>query len=157
IFISILAAYGLATLWERRNQPFVARAAAILLAGWFVISSAISHPDYLAYFNEFGGKDPSRYIVIGDLDWGQDLTRLAIYFREHPVQHVSIGYAGYYDPQSMGLPDSEHLLCGQTPSGWVAMERRRAMVYPECYTWFTQQKPVATVGKTMLVYNFGPN
>ncbi len=154
IFISILAAYGLATLWERRDQRLVARAAAIVLAGWFVVSSAISHPDYLAYFNEFGGKDPSRYIVIGDLDWGQDLTRLALYFREHPVQHVSIGYAGYYDPQSLGLPDSDHLLCGQTPSGWVAMERRRAMVYPECYTWFTQQQPVATVGKTMLVYHF---
>src|SRR5262249_46990945 len=73
VFLSILAALGLTTLWSQDQHRMVWRGAAVALFGWMTISSASAHPDYLAYFNEFGGKDPSHKIVVGDLDWGQDL------------------------------------------------------------------------------------
>ena len=105
---------------------------------WLVISSVRAHPDYLAYFNEFGGKDPSRLLVISDLDWGQDLTRLATYLREHDVKHVSIAYDGFYDPAALGLPDTEIMpWCGGTASGWVAIAVRRVRLHPECFQWLS--------------------
>lgn len=153
IFLSMLAALGLATLWQERRYPAIARTVAVLLVAWLAISSARSHPDYLAYFNEFGGKDPSRLLVVGDLDWGQDLTRLAAYLRERQINHISIAYEGFYDPDALGLPDTVKLKCGAVPSGWVAIAVRRVRRSPECWPWLPQNQRVAVVGKTMWIYH----
>ena len=153
LLLSILAAAGLVVLWNRPKHSHVWRTVAVGLVAWMAVSSALAHPDYLAYFNELGGKDPSKLLVISDLDWGQDMTRLAAYLREHDVKHVTIAYDGFYDPESLGLPETEKMPgCGAKASGWVAMEVRRARMHAECYPWMAQQRPVALVGKTMWVY-----
>jgi len=153
VLLSILAALGLITLWSQHQQRMVWRASAVALFGWMTISSAISHPDYLAYYNEFGGSDPSHKIVVGDLDWGQDLTRLSAYMREHSIQHVSIAYDGFFVPQSLDFPETQQLDCyAPRPTGWVAMEVRKERLYPECYPWLPGNQAVAKVGKTMTVY-----
>jgi hypothetical protein len=152
VFLSMLAAFGLATLWEhRRRVP--ARAVAILLFAWLAVSSAWSHPDYLAYFNELGGRDPSHLIVVGDLDWGQDYTRLSTYLRDHSIKHISIVPDNLFEPAVLGLPETELVPChGEKPVGWVAVQLRRARLRPECFPWLPQQHAVATVGKTMTIY-----
>ena len=153
VFLSILAAFGLTTLWSQNQHRMVWQTAAVLLFGWLTVSSAIAHPDYLAYFNELGGSDPSRKVVVGDLDWGQDLTRLSTYMRQHSIQHVSISYDGFFVPQSLDFPDTQILDCyAPRPSGWVAMEVRKERLYPECYPWLPGNQPVAKVGKTMTLY-----
>ena len=153
VFLSILAAFGLTTLWAQNRQRLIWRTAAAVLFGWLMVSSALAHPDYLAYFNEFGGKDPSHKIVVGDLDWGQDLTRLSTYMHEHSIQHVSVAYDGFFVPASLGFPDTQLLECSSArPSGWVAMEVRKERLYPECYEWLAGQQAVAKVGKTMSLY-----
>ncbi|HZD30099.1 MAG TPA: glycosyltransferase family 39 protein [Candidatus Angelobacter sp.] len=152
--LSILAAAGLQLLWTQTGHRGAYRTAAVLLLSWLAVSSLRAHPDYLAYFNAFGGKDPSRLLVISDLDWGQDLTRLATYVRDNDLKHVSIAYDGFYVPESLGLQDTEQLApCGAHPSGWVAMEARRARLVPECYPWLQKFQPVAIVGKTMWIYH----
>ena len=153
VFLSILAAFGLSTLWMRESHSMVSRAAAILLFAWLAVSSAWSHPDYLSYFNEFGGRDPSHLIVVGDLDWGQDFTRLSTYLREHSVKHVSIAADTFFEPQPLGLPETELVKCnGPKPSGWVAVELRRARLHSDCYPWLAEQHAITTVGKTMTLY-----
>src|SRR5262249_25122127 len=68
--LSITAATGL--LWLiQRSKP-----AALLLVAWIVVSGAIAHPDYLAYFNELGMSDPEKILVDSDLDWGQSTKPL---------------------------------------------------------------------------------
>ncbi len=153
VFLSILAAFGLTVLWKQEKQHVIWRSAAIILFGWLMFSSALAHPDYLAYFNEFGGKDPSHKIVVGDLDWGQDLSRLSTYMHDHSIQHVSIAYDGFFVPESLAFPETQMLDCsGTRPSGWVAMEVRRERLFPECYPWLTGEPAVAKVGKTMSLY-----
>src|SRR6266567_3290778 len=153
VFLSILAAFGLTVLWKQEKQHVIWRSAAIILFGWLMFSSALAHPDYLAYFNEFGGKDPSHKIVVGDLDWGQDLSRLSTYMHDHSIQHVSIAYDGLFVPESLAFPETQMLDCsGTRPSGWVAMEVRRERLFPECYPWLTGEPAVAKVGKTMSLY-----
>jgi uncharacterized protein YbdZ (MbtH family) len=153
VFISMLAAVAVVNLWNRRRHRTIWRNAAIVLLGWMAVSSAMSHPDYLAYFNEFGGDDPSRLLVVGDLDWGQDMTRLSGYLREKKIDHISIAYEGFYDTATFELPDTVRLKCGDVPSGWVAIAVRRARRYPECWPWLPQQQRLAIVGKTMWIYH----
>ena len=118
-----------------------------------MVSSALAHPDYLAYFNEFGGEDPSHKIVVGDLDWGQDLKRLSTYMHDHSIQRVSIAYDGFFVPESLAFPETQMLECGAArPAGWVAMEVRKERLYPECYPWLAGQPAVDKVGKTMSLY-----
>lgn len=153
VFLSILAAFALSTMWTMDAHRKIYRSAAILLFGWLTISSAIAHPDYLAYFNEFGGKDPSRKIVVGDLDWGQDFSRLANYLREQGIDRVTIVADTFIEPAPLGLPQTDFLKCNDPkPSGWVAVELRRERLHLECYPWLPQQQAVTRVGKTMTLY-----
>jgi Dolichyl-phosphate-mannose-protein mannosyltransferase len=153
-FLSILAAVGAVKLWNGRGRTpsWSGRVAVVILALWFVVSSARAHPDYLSYFNELGGKHPENILVISDLDWGQDYARLSTYLREQQIKHITIATANVFDPVALGFPETEHVPCGATPSGWVAVEMRTVRVYPECYPWIGQQKLITTVGKTELIY-----
>lgn len=149
-FMAMLAAVGAVTLWNRHSKP--ARVATIGLLAWLVASSVLAHPDYLSYFNELGGNNPAQILVISDLDWGQDLTRLSGYLRKHQVKHVSIAYENYFDGQALGLPDSVRLRCGEPATGWVAVEERSARVFPECYRWIGTRQPIAYAGKSMRIF-----
>ena len=153
VFLSILAGFGLTSLWNAEVHRTILRSAAILLVGWLAVSSALSHPDYLAYFNEFGGKDPSHKIVVGDLDWGQDFSRLATYLRAHSIPHVTVAADTFIEPAPLGLPETDFLKCRDPkPSGWVAVELRRERLHLECYPWLPEQRAVTRVGKTMTIY-----
>ena len=153
VFLSTLAAFACTSLWNARAHRVFFRSIAILLFGWLAVSSAISHPDYLAYFNELGGKDPSHMIVVGDLDWGQDFSRLATYLRDHSITHVTIAADTFIEPKPLGLPETDFLKCNDPkPSGWVAVELRRERLHLECYPWLPRQKALAKVGKTITLY-----
>jgi len=65
----------------------VAPIALAVLVAWLAGSSLLSHPDYLAYFNEFAGGEPQNILVDSDLDWGQDIKRLST--RLHEAAHGS--------------------------------------------------------------------
>ena len=163
-FLSMLAAVGAVRLWNGNwkggsaalSPAWGGRVAVVLLSAWFVVSSARAHPDYLAYFNELGGKHPENILVISDVDWGQDFTRLSTYLREQHIQHISIASAHVFDPVALGFPETKHIPCGTTPSGWVAVEMRSMKIYPECFPWIGQQTLITTVGKTELIYYVAP-
>ena len=163
-FLAMLAAVGAVRLWnvrpahvhdsssETRGVSWAGRAAVVVLLAWLIVSSVRAHPDYLSYFNQLGGSNPANILVISDVDWGQDFTRLATYLREHQIKHVSIASDTFYDPAALGLPDTTVLKCRQTATGWVAVEERRARVEPECVQAFASQPLRAYVGKTMRLY-----
>ncbi len=48
-----------------------------LLITWQIAVGFRHHPDYLSYTNELAGKHPEQWVVDSDLDWGQDMNRLA--------------------------------------------------------------------------------
>ena len=152
VFIAILSGFALSMLWERQSQRMLSRVTAVLLFTWLAVSSVRAHPDYLSYFNELAGRDPSRYIIIGDLDWGQDLKRLSAYLREHSVTQVSVAEDNYFDPAPLGFPATKLIQCHERPSGWVAIDLRGSKVRSECFPWLAGQHPIAKVGKTISVY-----
>ena len=167
-FFSMLAAWGAVSLWNSGSQAaresrngsrmpwWTGRATSIVLVVWFVVSSARAHPDYLSYFNELGGRNPANLLLASDLDWGQDLTRLATYLHEQQASQVSVLYMVAFEPNSLNLPNGVQLHCGEAATGWVAIEERYARVYPECVQWLASQPIHAYVGKTMRVYYLPP-
>ena len=91
-----------ATWLGKRPGKWLVGAALVWLAGatWWI------HPHYLSYFNEFVG-GPSRghlYLADSNLDWGQDLKRLARFARQHPNERIKLAYFGSADPTRYGFP-----------------------------------------------------
>ena len=123
------------------------------------MSSARSHPDYLAYFNEAAGDHPERILVDSDLDDGQDLKRLADTLRARRVPVVSLAYAGSATVAEHGLPPVRWLQPHQPVNGWVAASlyslKLGSLGRPghDDFAWLERYHPVARVGRSILLYD----
>ena len=165
-FLSITAGFGLVALFRRGRSNRWIQAVAFALLLWFSASSAMAHPDYLAYFNELGGAHPERIVVDSDLDWGQDLWRLSRQLREVGAPMVTLDYFGSEDIYDQGLPAVRPLLPYQPAEGWIAIsefsltvgaedQRKAAHRDDHPYAWLLD-KPYTRVGKSIRLYHVVP-
>jgi hypothetical protein len=99
------AAAAMATARARAS-----RAAVALLAAWYAFGTLRTHPHHLAYFNEIAGGPANgyRHLVDSNLDWGQDLKRLAAWWRAAGRPPLKLSYFGSADPAYYGI-ESEAL------------------------------------------------
>ena len=112
IGFSIIAALGLVQLCQWSRTGFGCALTGGVLVLWMAISVAVHHPDYLAYFNAFAGKNPEQVLVDSNYDWGQDLKLLSRRLNELGVQQFSLlTLDGVRDPQYLqkfyGLPPNQ--------------------------------------------------
>jgi 4-amino-4-deoxy-L-arabinose transferase-like glycosyltransferase len=148
--LTIAAAFAVVTLWQRW------RVATVLLLSWFFISTALAHPDYMSYFNEAAGSHPERIALDSNLDWGQDLLRLAdIVQREH-IDHLYLSYFGTANWRTL-LPAAQELPQFTHVHGWVAIsENQMIFGWPtnrrDAYTWLRKYEPARRVGKSIRLY-----
>jgi hypothetical protein len=74
------------------------RWAAVVAAIWLVAVYSITYPTYLGYFNELSGKKENNHTIATDsnLDWGQDLYRIADYIENKRLvrPYVEYGWLG---------------------------------------------------------------
>jgi hypothetical protein len=127
--------------------------------GWHLTSSIRAHPDYLAYFNEFAGSHPEKILIDSDLDWGQDLLRLAGVLHQKSIERVSIAYAGSpeIDLHQFNLPPIRVIAPHQHTVGWIAISLLRLKIgglgFPDdSFTWLEAYKPVFLVGRSIRLY-----
>ena len=161
--LSIMAGQGCSFLWRMR-QPWH-RVGKIVLLGlltWQVVSTYRARQDFIAYFNELGGRDPSRILVMGcDLDCGQDVIRLSKELRAEKAPQVTLALWTSADMSRSDLPPFAVAQPGKPVSGWLAVSVRALRVghvfhdqYPEnAFEWLNQYTPVKHVGKTILLYH----
>jgi len=95
----------------------VAGAAALVLPShlrWFKVAPVVLlvalptlsvWPHFLSFFNVFGGgmRGGYRHLLDSNLDWGQDLKRLASYAREKEEDEIKLAYFGSADPTRYGF------------------------------------------------------
>lgn len=148
--LSIAAAFAVVTLWQRW------RVAIILLLSWFFVATALAHPDYLSYFNEAAGSHPERIAVDSNLDWGQDLLRLADVARREHIDHLYLSYFGSANWRAL-VPVAEDLPQFTHVHGWVAIsENQMVFGWPsnrrDAYAWLRAYEPVKRVGKSIRLY-----
>lgn len=136
----------------------------MILLVWYAISNFRVFPSYLAYFNELigGPKNAYKYTVDSNLDWGQDLKRLAFWVKKNNIDKITIDYFGgsvpeYYLGDKVTIWHSKY---GKPPAGWFAVSATyyqnskwysKAEGIPD-YAWLDSRSPDAMIGYSILVY-----
>ena len=154
--LSLLGAAAALRLLEWADTRKWLRFSLLLLMAWFAGSSVLSHPDYLPYFNELAGSEPERIMADSDLDWGQDLKRLAA--RLHELGATEVAFDPYIigDPEkALGFPPVHFLNRNAPLVGWNAIgiglwKLTRVVLWPDSI------KPRERVGKSILLWYFPP-
>jgi hypothetical protein len=162
---SIVAAAGLVWLLENAGSRRWMTGAAAAASLWLAVSSLVSHPDYLPYFNEFAGSRPEQILVDSDLDWGQDVKRLARRLQQAGAKEVTFANQMLADYPRHGMPRMvERMEVTQPNAGWNAVSltflktRRLGLFgqYPDMVLWPDRIPPQERVGKGILLWYFPP-
>lgn len=161
----ILLVSALTISWLK--PPFL-RLKYILLFGlifWQAMSVISIYPHFLAYFNEIAGGPNQGYLytVNSNLDWGQDLKRLARWVEENKIEKIKIAYFGGGDP-SYYLGDRVEYFAWEKPQkGWIAvsvtpLQIGRGIPAPGFegpagfFHWLDPFTPVTKIGYSIFVY-----
>ena len=184
-FFTSFGAHNLGTRYLIPAYPFLAvyaggiinhtnkKAAIIFLASlsvWYVFFAVNSHPDQLAYFNEFvGGSDNGyKYMDDSNIDWGQDLKRLKKFTDANPDAKVvyiwrqgdrALDYYGTGKEKNIiDLPEN----WWSEPKGKYAVSSHflvRAKIMSQVYSepsldWASLYKPADRIGQSFFIYEF---
>ena len=165
IGLSIIAALGLVQLLQWSRTSVVCALSGGVLVVWMTLSVAAYHPDYLAYFNAFAGKNPQNILVDSNYDWGQDLKFLSKRLHQLGVNQFSLatldGVRDHEDLQLWyGLPSINDVEDAAPAVGWNVISPTFAKSYrfqidgrqnlPR--PWYEQIPPTERVGPLMLYY-----
>jgi hypothetical protein len=149
--LAIVAAIGLARLL---SQPLLPRRAAVAgaMVAWLVGESAVAAPNYLSYFNQFALGEPQRIVVGSDLDWGQDVKRLAAALKKRQIAHVHLAVHTSSDLRRH-IPSFETMYPGEPTTGWIAISEQVRAFYCAGYAWLDAYTPVARIGTSIRLYH----
>lgn len=150
--LSVVAAHGAADAWRRATGAFSRLTVAALLV-WLFAGAAAAHPDYLAWFNEAAQPNPARIAVDSNLDWGQDILRLAVAVRELHIRklHISVLTNARLEQHAIHAVPLDPF---EKTSGWVAISETVLALGKEfgAYTWLSTYRPVRRIGKSIRLY-----
>jgi len=96
---------ALGSLPARLARRRAAGAILALLLIFHAATFAAASPRYLSYFNRLAGGSQrgARYLLDSNLDWGQDLRRLAQWSKAAGSPELFLAYFGTADPAAYGL------------------------------------------------------
>jgi hypothetical protein len=162
-FIYILVGSGLAgmaTGLRTRAAVWSFRVALGVLLTWQAGAVMRIHPSYLAYFNELAGGPDGGEEWAGDsnLDWGQDLKRLAQFVDERGIQRIHLDYFGSaVTREYLGGKEERIQRCSEPRKGWVAVSAfwyQLSRTRPECdyRRWLRKDRLVTKIGYSILVF-----
>ncbi len=170
VYIGVVAGGALCAV-AGRFQLWRVRLSGALLA-WLVIASIWIYPHYLAFFNLLiGGPDNGwRALVDSNLDWGQDLARLAdwlaakeidpvwlSYFGEARPDYYGIGYRGLdsFPPRLMN-PLARPFYPNDPAPGWYAISATNLQgvhfADHDLFAFFRARPPAAKIGYSIFLY-----
>ena len=136
--------------------PRVATYGALL---WYVAGTLAAHPAYLSYFNELAGARPEEIAVDSDLDWGQDVPRLADELRARGIERVHLALFTTTNPdhfewpaETIEIEEGVEMAEGDRPTGWVAASVFRIKAIRDV-AWLDEHEPVARVGDSILLFD----
>lgn len=151
IFLAVAAAGVTAVRWRR------APAATAALVLFVAVSSLRTYPYYLPYSNEaFGGPSKTHlHLHDSNVDWGQDLGRLAERLRErYPGERVWLAYKGSGVPSHYGIHASDPLGVppGRVRGLLVVSDSWIAKSDPRLTPLIGTGEPIDTVGHSITIF-----
>jgi len=170
-FIYVLIS-GQIIAWLKFSKTYFKYLIIIILLLWYVLAAVLIYPYYLAYFNEYvgGAKNGYKYVTDSNLDWGQDLKRLADWVEKNNVSSIYLAYFGgaspeYYlngklkpwawwqDHKPLDLQQGDFLAISAT-----LLQEGRGQAKPgytgstDHYKWLDDQPLIATIGYSIFIY-----
>ena len=142
----------------------------IILIVYYISGTVRIHPYYLSYFNEFigGAKNGYEYVVDSNIDWGQDLKRLADYLKKNKIEEITACYFGTANANYYGIkykPLLIYLLPGSskeemspepnTPGLYAISVTNLQGVYcknQKIFDWLKRREPIARIGYSIHIY-----
>jgi hypothetical protein len=142
----------------------------ILCLLWYALSSLSIFPYYLTHFNELVGGAKNGYIYVTDsnLDWGQDLKRLAKWADQQGIEKIKVDYFGGGTPEYYLGEKYEEWHGNWNPKdikkgSWLAvsatfLQQGRAVPTKgwdkptDYYMWLNEYQPVTVIGNSIFVY-----
>ncbi len=166
-FLAVWGGGAVAHLVSTRPRARIAIAA---LGVWLALIPVFAHPYELAYSNElFGGpKRTWRVLADSNVDWGQDLPRLAAELKRQPLRRVYLAYEGSADPAAYGLRYCRIPSIGLAPAAyddgldpsgreWIAISTTTLLdVMVEghaAYAWLRERPMTRLVGTSIALYD----
>jgi hypothetical protein len=150
--LSVICAVAAADILN--NAGRARRAGVFFLLASQALSSAVHHPDYLAYTNEFAYRHPENFVAESDLDWGQDMKLVAQFLAEHGATRVN------FTPYCMSYLDAGDAFPAITPTDWyhplpgwniVSLSGLKLFDHPG---WANRMPPQFRIGRTHWAYYF---
>jgi hypothetical protein len=173
-FLWVWLGYGLARWGWVGGRRVKSGYTAVFLPLLLLISHTLAlHPHYLAYFNALaGGPDNGwQFLADSNLDWGQELPRLAQWQQETGAGPIWLSYFGEARPDYYGLdyrgldsfpprlmnpyanpfypPDPAPGLYAISATNLVGVHFQN----PAQFAWFRDQKPVQKFGYALFLYD----
>jgi hypothetical protein len=127
-----------------------------VLVAWLATDGVLAHPDYLPWMNAFAGSHPERVLSDSNIDWGQDLVRLARECRRRNVDDLGALVFMRADPARLGLPKLHHIAPLEPSRGWIAISETEIALWdgynPKAYRWLLDRPDFIRVGKSIRLY-----
>ncbi len=146
-----------------------------LLILWQAISVVKIYPSFLAYFNELigGPANGYKYVTDSNLDWGQDLKRLAQWVKQNKVDKIYVEYFGgstveyYLDDKfspwwGQRSPQDLNEKGGYLALSATFLQGGRGKLAPGFYdksgyyNWLNNFEPLTVIGHSIFVYYIPP-
>ena len=148
---------------QERKRGFIV---AILFI-WVIVSVVSVWPSFLAYFNGIAGgpKNGYKFVVDSNLDWGQDILRLADFIEKNNIKEIKMDYfsgapAEYYiktakiEPFNREVPQKGWLAISATILMGACKDDKIPCSYSErAYAWLDSYKPAAKIGYSIFIYD----
>lgn len=139
----------------------------VLLFFWAILTVLSAYPFFLAYFNEIAGgpNNGHKLVVDSNLDWGQDILRLADFIEKNNIKEIKMDYfsgapAEYYIKNAeiksfnREVPQRGWLAVSATIYMGACKENKIPCSYNDrAYTWLDKYKPATKIGYSIFVYN----
>jgi len=125
----------------------------VILSIWYLISSVLAYPHYLAYFNELtGGPKGFGYKITTDMDWGQDFKVLKEYLDKKGVKKVKLYCFGTVDPSYYGI-DYEEFKDEEFDNPIIGAYYAISSRFLRNVKWTNDLKPIDRVAHTIFIYH----
>ena len=164
LFTALAVAYVAAENLKRKAAALSLVAA---LALYHMVSSWVTYPSYISYFNEFIGssRKADTYLIDSNLDWGQDLKRLGMWVNDNNIPYINVIYFGGGEPAYYLGARANILRTVPLPirPGYYAVSRhlyrlssyskgKKGMIDLEAY--FRNAGYVSTIGNSIYIFKY---
>jgi len=157
----------------RRHAPKGSGIVAATLLLWLAVEALAIQPYPLAYFNQLAGGPAQGYRVLADsnLDWGQDLKRLAAVLKAQGIERPWLSYFGGADPALYGIeyrrlpapppspPTPDYHPFNPAPGVYAISASNLVgvgLAEPDAFYIFRQREPFAHIGYSIFLYRIEP-